>query len=115
MIQAKNLCCNLIAADFTRQYRDGLKLRVGLRYDFHIVSRAYHCITLQAQNGAQHFKGLCFSHRLFGDKIDRAFDARIDDEGVTGVMADSSYYGLDICANKIQCRPIRGRVLRSGR
>ena len=115
MIQTKNLCCDLITPQLARLHRHSLKLRIRLGQHFHIVRRAHHRITLQAQHGAQHVEGLCFGDRLFRDKIDGAFDARINDEGITRVMANGTHHGFNISTNEVQRRPIRGWVLRSGR
>ena len=115
MIQTKNLRCYLITSHLARLYRYGLQLRICLGQHFHIVRCTHHGITLQTQHGAQHVESLRFGHRLFRYKIDGAFDARINDEGITRVMTDGAHHGFDISANEIQRGLIRGRVLCSGR
>ena len=114
MIQTENLCCNLIAPQLPRLHRYSLKLCIRLGQHFHIIGCAHHCITLQAQHGAQHVKGLFLVYRLFRNEIDGAFNARINNEGIARVMADSAHHRFNISANEIQRRLIRGWILRSG-
>ena len=115
MIEPENLSHDLVAAHFASLNRRRLQLGIGFGHHFNEGLRAHDGVTLQAQNGSQHVEGLRFCHRLFRYQIDSAFDTRINDKGIAGVMSDGAHYRFNISAHEIQRCLIVARFLRACR
>ncbi len=99
-----NLRGDLVALDCRHFGRTDLQLGIRLRHDLEEAIGRNHRISPQAQRGNQQAIRVFLVDRFFGDQVDGALDARIDDEGLVGVMADGLDHRFDIGADKIERR-----------
>ncbi len=113
VVEAKHLRDQLVPArparGAPRLHRSALELGVGLGDHADDAARFDQAVALQAQRRGQRRHRLVGRERLVDREVQRAFDARIDDEGFARELGDRAHHRVDFGIGEIERDALLGR------